>query len=85
VGEELRKKPVQKVQHWLDFAGALLVGALLPLMIVRPAFPGWGGTLWELALIVGAILGMRFGGRVRSPVALVLSLATIIALLVSAL
>ena len=85
VGEELRKKPVQQAQHWLDFAGAVLVGALLPLMIARPAFPGWGGALWEAALIVAAILGMTFGGRVRTPVALVLSVATIIALLVSAL
>jgi mannose PTS system EIID component len=83
VGEELRKKPVQKVQHWLDFAGAALVGALLPLMVARPAFPGWGGALWELALITAAVLGLRFGGRVRTPVALLLAVATIIALLVS--
>jgi PTS system mannose-specific IID component len=85
VGEELRKKPVQKVLHWLDFAGALLVGAMLPLVVVRPAFPGWGGALWTVALIAGAVLGLRFGGRVRSPVAVLLSIATIIALLVSAL
>lgn len=85
VGEELRKKPVQKLQHGLDFAGALLVGAMLPLVVVRPAFPGWGGALWTVALIAGAILGLRFGVRVRTPVAVLLSLATIIALLVSAL
>ena len=83
VGEELRKEPVQLVQRVLDFAGALLVGALIPLMIARPAFPGWGGALWTLALAVGAILGMRFGVHVRTPVALVLALATIVALVVS--
>lgn len=85
VGEQLRKKPVQKAQHALDFAGALLIGVLLPLMIARPVFPGWGGAFWTAALALAAVLGLRFGGRVRTPVALVLSIATIIALLVSAL
>ena len=85
VGEELRKTPLQQAQHWLDFAGAALVGALLPLMIARPAFPGWGGALWTAALAVAAIFGLRFGGRVRTPVALLLAAATIIALLVSVL
>lgn len=85
VGEELRKKPVQRAQRMLDFTGALMVGALLPLMIARPAFPGWGGAFWTVALSFGAILGMRYGVRVRTPVAVVLSLATILALLVSAL
>lgn len=83
VGEQLRKTPVQSAQHILDFTGALMVGALLPLMIARPAFPGWGGAFWTAALSVGAILGMRYGVRVRTPVAVVLSLATILALLVS--
>jgi PTS system mannose-specific IID component len=85
VGEELRKIPVQKVQSTLEFAGAMLVGALLPLVIVRPALPGWGGALFTAALVVAALLGLRFGGRVRTPVALVLSIATLFALLVSAL
>jgi PTS system mannose-specific IID component len=85
VGEELRKTPVQKAQHALDFAGALLVGLLLPLLIARPALPGWGGAIFVAALVVAAILGLRFGGRVRTPVALVLSFATILAMLVSAL
>jgi PTS system mannose-specific IID component len=85
VGEELRRIPVQKAQRMLDFGGALLVGALLPLVIVRPALPGWGGALFTAALVVAALLGLRFGGRVRTPVALVLSIATLLALLVSAL
>ena len=84
VGEELRRIPVQKVQRVLDFAGALLVGALLPLVIVRPALPGWGGAVWTAALVIAALLGLRFGGRVRTPVALVLSIATLLAILVSA-
>ena len=85
VGEELRRIPVQRVQRALDFGGALMVGALLPLVIVRPALPGWGGAFFTAALVVAALLGLRFGGRVRTPVALVLSTATLLALLVTAL
>lgn len=85
VGEELRKTPVQKTQRTLDFVGALLVGALLPILIVRPALPGWGGPWWIGTLVIAAILGLKFGGRVRTPVALVLSFATLLALLVSVL
>jgi PTS system mannose-specific IID component len=85
VGEQLRRTPVQSVQRTLDFAGALLIGALLPLVVARPALPGWGGALWTVALVVAALLGLRFGGRVRTPVALVLAIATLLALLVSAL
>lgn len=85
VGEELRKSPVQKANGWLDVTGALLVGVMLPLIVTRPVFPGWGGTFWSAALIGGAALGLVFGGRVRTPVALVLAAATVVALLVSAL
>jgi mannose PTS system EIID component len=85
VGEELRKTPVQKAQRSMDFVGAMLVGTLLPLMIARPALPGWGGTAWILALVSAALLGLKFGGLVRAPVALVLAIATLLALLVSVL
>jgi PTS system mannose-specific IID component len=85
VGEALRKTPVQNAQRLLDTAGAMLVGVMLPLMIARPALPGWGGTLWVVALAVAALLGLRFGGRVRAPVTLVLAIATLLALLVSVL
>jgi PTS system mannose-specific IID component len=85
VGEELRRTPVQSVQRALDAGGALLVGALLPLAIARPVLPGWSGALWTVALAVAALLGLRFGGRVRTPVALVLAIATLLAMLVSAL
>ena len=84
VGEQLRNTPVQSVQRTLDAAGALLVGALLPLVIARPVLAGWSGALWTVALVIAALLGLRFGGRVRTPVALVLAIATLVALLVSA-
>lgn len=85
VGEVLRHSPFQYAHHWLASAGALLIGLLLPLTVARPVFPGWGGALWTIALIGGAGLGLIFGGRVRTPVALVLAGATVLALLVSGL
>ena len=85
VGEELRHSPLQRAHSWLDVAGATLVGVLLPLTVSRPIFPGWGGAFWTLALIGAAALGLIFGGRVRTPVALVLAGATVVALLVSTL
>jgi hypothetical protein len=46
-------------------------------------FPGWGGALWTVALAGAAVLGLIFGGRVRTPLALVLAAATLVALLLS--
>jgi hypothetical protein len=70
---------------WLAATGAFFIGLLLPLTVARPVFPGWGGAAWTVALIGGAACGLIFGGRVRTPVALVLAGATVVALLVSAL
>ena len=85
VGEELKRSPLQQAHNWVGDAGAFFIGLLLPLTVARPVFPGWGGALWTLALIGAAALGLIFGGRVRTPVALVLAGATVVALLVSAL
>ncbi|MGQ0561683.1 MAG: PTS system mannose/fructose/sorbose family transporter subunit IID [Gemmatimonadota bacterium] len=85
VGEVLRTSPLNEAHHTLDAVGAALVGLLLPLTIARPVFPGWGGALWIVALAGAAMLGLVFGGRVRTPVVLVLAAATIVALLVSVL
>jgi len=85
VGEELKHSPLQRAHTPLDSAGALLVGIMVPLTVARPIFPGWGGALWAVALIGAAVLGLVFGGRVRTPVALVLAGATVVAMLVSAL
>lgn len=83
VGEELKRSPLHNANAPLDVAGALLVGIMLPLTVARPIFPGWGGALWTVALIGAAALGLVFGGRVRTPVALVLAGATVVALFVS--
>jgi mannose PTS system EIID component len=84
VGEELKKSHLHSLNSWLDSAGALLIGLLLPLTVARPYFPGWGGALWTVALILAAGLGLLFGNRVRTPLALVLAIATVSALVVSA-
>lgn len=85
VGEELKRSPLNQAHTTLDAVGAWLIGIMLPLTVASPIFPGWGGRLWTVALIGAAALGLIFGGRVRTPVALVLAAATIVALLVSAL
>jgi PTS system mannose-specific IID component len=85
VAEELKRSPLQKVDGGLEFVGALLVGLMLPLTVARPIFPGWTGALWSVALVGAAALGLLFGGRVRTPLALVLAGATIVALVVTAL
>lgn len=85
VGEELRRSPLHRADRVLESTGAVLVGVLLPLTVARPVFPGWGGALWTLALLGAAALGLLFGGRVRTPLVLVLAGATVVALLVSAL
>jgi hypothetical protein len=76
---------LHRAHNVLDVAGAALVGFLLPLTVARPVFPGWGGAMWTLALIGAAALGLIFGGRVRTPLVLVLAGATLVALLVSVL
>ncbi|MGQ0812917.1 MAG: PTS system mannose/fructose/sorbose family transporter subunit IID [Gemmatimonadota bacterium] len=85
VGEVLKSSRLNDAHHALAVMGAALVGVLLPLTVARPIFPGWGGALWTVALAAAAVLGLIFGGRVRTPVALVLASATIVALLVSVL
>lgn len=85
VAEVLRRSPLHRANSALDATGAFLVGLLLPLTVARPVFPGWGGAMWTVALIGAAALGLIFGGRVRTPLVLVLAGATLIALLVSAL
>jgi mannose PTS system EIID component len=85
VGEVLRNSRLNEAHHWLDAVGAGLVGLMLPLTIARPVFPGWGGALWTVALGGAAALGLIFGGRVRTPVVVVLAGATVVALMVSVL
>jgi mannose PTS system EIID component len=85
VGEVLRSSGLNEAHHLLDVAGAVLVGVMLPLTIARPVFPGWGGALWTVALAGAAVLGLIFGGRVRTPVAIVLAGATVVSLMVSVL
>lgn len=85
VGEALKHSGLDNAHTRLDSIGAALVGVLLTLTVASPVFPGWGGALWTFALAGAGVLGIIFGGRVRTPLALVLATATVGALLVSAL
>jgi mannose PTS system EIID component len=85
VGEALKRSGLDNAHTRLDSIGAGLVGVLLTITVASPVFPGWGGTLWTFALAGAAVLGLIFGGRVRTPLAVVLAVATLVALLVSVL
>lgn len=72
VGERLRQSRLPQVQKALPAVGGFLIGALIPLAAtgefvgVRPALP------WVAAALLGAAVGVRFGGAVRTPLALLL-------------
>ena len=85
VGEALKRSGLDTAHGQLDSIGAGLVGVLLTLTIASPVFPGWGGTMWTVALAGAGLIGIIFGGRVRTPLALVLAAATLGALVVSVL
>ena len=73
-----------------DFANSAvqttIIAAVFPIYFQRVAASGLlhGVALRFYRLALAALLGLRFGGRVRTPVALVLAIATLLALLVSA-
>lgn len=89
VGERLRRSPLDRVQHHLTAAGAFLAGLAIPLVVV--GLPLQMGSArptvsvlplpWAVAAIAGALLGARYGGRVRRIVALALAGFTVLGLL----
>jgi PTS system mannose-specific IID component len=79
IGERLRHSPIERVQRAVTMGGAFLVGMIIPMAATGAHF--WAPGLMVdgmfpayliLAGTVGAILGARFGGRVRRPVILLL-------------
>jgi mannose PTS system EIID component len=81
VGERLRQSRLGPVQKTLPAVGAFLIGALVPLAAtgefvgVRPALP------WVALALVGAAIGVRFGGAVRTPLALLLGGVAVLGML----
>jgi mannose/fructose/N-acetylgalactosamine-specific phosphotransferase system component IID len=81
VAERLRRTWIADVQQIIATVSAFLLGLLLPLIAT-------GGTLappqpvaWVAAAAVGAVLGLRFGGALRTPVVLALGALALIGLL----
>lgn len=85
IGEQLRRPAIDRMQQWLARVGAFLVGLVIPSVVAGIATAGgefsWGVSrdyLWWLAGIVGAILGIWLGGRIRTAVVLALAGWTVV-------
>ncbi len=73
VGEQLRKHPIGNAQRFLSAAGAFMAGAALPLIsaggVVAAGLPIW----WLVFGGAAAIVGARFGPRIRTPLVILLA------------
>ncbi len=67
VGEVLKRAHLASVQQIVTRAGAFLLGMALPLILVRGAGHDMGRP-WIAVGIAAAILGLRFGNVVRTPI-----------------
>lgn len=81
VGEQLRRSWVPQLQRVMSIVGSFLLGLTLPLV----ALGGLGRLRlplpWVVAAALAALLGARFGERVRSPVSLALAGSALVGLL----
>lgn len=89
VGEQMRRSGIATVQRVLPVVGAFLVGMAVPLAVagrhLSTASISVGQSIpafWTVIAIVAAILGARFGARVRGPVILMLLGSSFFGLLV---
>lgn len=79
VGEVLRRARLPRVQQDFARAGALLLGACLPLLLVN----GAGTSVrwpWILAGAIAAILGLRAGNSARTPIVMAMVVVMVTAL-----
>ncbi|HEX6941190.1 MAG TPA: PTS system mannose/fructose/sorbose family transporter subunit IID [Longimicrobiales bacterium] len=88
VGEHMRRSGIAAVQRALPVVGAFLVGLAVPLAAAGRPLAAVGLTAgnalaapWVAAAAVAALLGVRFGARVRRPVVLALLGFTLFGLL----
>jgi PTS system mannose-specific IID component len=77
VGERLRHSPLGDVQRALPVVGAFLVGLMVPAAAAgRHLLAGVAedrpGGAWIVAAAAAVVLGVRFGGRIRAPVVILL-------------
>lgn len=88
IGEQIRSPGVMRVQRALPTLGSFLAGLLLPLVVAGPFVQGAALTealgdrgrlplVWLAAGAAGALVGLRFGARVRTPVVIALWIITL--------
>jgi len=72
VGEKLRHSAVGTAQRGSSVVGAFLVGLALPLLVSGGVLADGMGWEWVAAASAAALLGLRRGPALRSPLAIVL-------------
>lgn len=85
IGERLRQSPIDLVERVLTVGAAFLAGLIIPMAAVGANFRAAGlmvdGLLpahWVIAAAAGAVIGVRFGARVRQPTVWILVLIAIL-------
>jgi PTS system mannose-specific IID component len=88
IGEQLRRLAIDRLQSRLTTASAFLVGITLPLVAAGAQTRSWlqepsqtVDVYWLTAGVAGALVGAHLGGRVRTPVIMVLIGFSIVALI----
>lgn len=74
VGERLRTSLLVPGQRFLAAAGPFLVGAALPFALAGGLVGRRLPVVWTIAGLVAALLGLRFGGSLRTPLLLLMGL-----------
>lgn len=83
VAERLRRAWIAEVQRIIATVCAFLLGLLLPLIVTGRTLALPNPLLWSALAAAGAVLGLRFGGAIRTPVVLALGAFALIGLLAS--
>lgn len=77
LGEQLRGVPVERIQRLLQSSAAFALG-IASVLVLGGRSIGVPPQLWSIvAGVIAAILGIRFAGRTRMPLVLLLTLVTL--------
>lgn len=82
VAERLRRAWIGEVQRRITMTGAFLLGVLLPLIVGGQTLALPHPLVGAAAALAGTLLGLRFGGAMRTPVVLALGAFALIGLIV---
>lgn len=82
VGERLSGSVLTPGQRLLGVLGPFLVGALLPLAMVGGLVGHRLPVVWMLGGLVAAIMGLRYGGALRSPLVVLMVAFALVGLLI---